>query len=375
MNLLFDLKAAQPMASEKRHGGGKYAEVLFKRMAERGIDFSCFYDSRKWLNPIVEETCVSCNIPLYDISTNSLASIVKENKITRVYSALPYELSKLDGCELFGTIHGLRDFETPADNIFYSYKCEGRELAYFLFKKLFPRLFFRRKYRKFKRLYIDSKMKLVTVSNHSKYSILVFFPQLNGCEIPVFYSPKTTPRSRIGTTNSEERYFLAVSGNRWTKNNLRAMVAFDRLVSKGYLQGMKMKVTGTVGNRFRYKIQNPDRFEFMGYVDDDKLEELYSAAFAFVYPSLNEGFGYPPLEAMKYGVPVIASPLSSITEVCGSAVLYFNPFSVEEIMNRMLMIVQQENHDEFSRKSLLRYEEISKLQEEDLDLLIDYITQ
>ena len=103
------------------------------------------------------------------------------------------------------------------------------------------------------------------------------------------------------------------------------------------------------------------------------MEKLYANALVFVYPSLNEGFGYPPLEAMKYGVPVIASPFSSIPEVCGGSVLYFNPFSVEEIMNRMLMIMDDNLHYEYSQKALLRYSEIKRKQDEDLNRLIDYI--
>ena len=379
MKLLFDLKATQPMAKNKRHGGGKYAEVIFYRMVKRGIKFSCFYDSTKWLNPQIEEMCSTFQIPLYDLNRMSLTEIVQVADITRLYSALPSTLASqlilLNGCEIIGTIHGLRDFETPADKIFYSYNCSYREIARFLFKKFMPKVFLGRRRKQFKKLYIDSKVNIVTVSMHSKFSILSYFPQLKDLKIPVFYSPNTSTRESIRKYSQNEKYFMAVSGNRWQKNNLRAVMAFDKLVSNGYFKDMRMKITGTLRTSFKYKIQNIDRFDFMEYVDDKQLEELYAAAYAFVYPSLNEGFGYPPLEAMKYGVPVIASPLSSITEVCGDAALYFNPFSVEEIMNRMLMIIQPELHDEYSRRSFTRYGIVKKKQEKDLDLLIDYITQ
>lgn len=89
-----------------------------------------------------------------------------------------------------------------------------------------------------------------------------------------------------------------MSGNRWEKNNLRAVMAFDRLVTDGRLpQDVKMIVTGIRDNIFKYRVKNPDRFVFLGYVDDDVLEQLYTDAYLFVYPSLNEGFGYPPIEA------------------------------------------------------------------------------
>lgn len=76
------------------------------------------------------------------------------------------------------------------------------------------------------------------------------------------------------------RYFLAVSGNRWEKNNLRAVMAFDRLVTDGRLpQDVKMIVTGIRDNIFKYRVKNPDRFVFLGYVDDDVLEQLYTDAY------------------------------------------------------------------------------------------------
>ena len=60
-------------------------------------------------------------------------------------------------------------------------------------------------------------------------------------------------------------------------------------------------------------------------VTDDVLAEAYAGARLFVYPSLNEGFGFPPLEAMSLGCPVLASQVSSIPEICGDAPFYFDP--------------------------------------------------
>ena len=134
-----------------------------------------------------------------------------------------------------------------------------------------------------------------------------------------------------------------------------------------------MKITGAKKDNYKYKLKNPDSFDFLGYVDEDELEKLYANAFVFVYPSLNEGFGYPPLEAMKYGVPVIASPLSSIPEVCGGSVIYFNPFSIEELMNRMMMIIDEQFHTVYSERGYNQYLLVEKRQKRDIDLLIDHI--
>lgn len=215
---------------------------------------------------------------------------------------------------------------------------------------------------------------MITVSEHSRFALLSFFPEMSDERIRVFYSPNTSRSKKMERKVNVYRYFLAVSGNRWEKNNLRAIIAFDCLVSDGRLpEDVKMIVTGTKGDNFKYHIQNPGHFKFPGYVDDDVLERLYSKAYLFVYPSLNEGFGYPPIEAMRYGVPVIASPLSSMAEVCGGGVLYFNPFCIEEIMNRKLMIMKPDIYREYSEKAIKQHNFIMERQIRDLDGIIDYI--
>lgn len=157
------------------------------------------------------------------------------------------------------------------------------------------------------------------------------------------------------------------------KNNLRAILAFDRLVSAGLMKNIKTIVTGCLPGMYEKHIKNHSSFEFMGYVDEKVLESMYANAYCFVYPSLNEGFGYPPLEAMRYGVPVIASPLSSISELLEGGALYFNPFQVEEIMSRMILISAPQRHLEYSKAGYEKYQEIKRRQDHDLNALINYI--
>lgn len=75
---------------------------------------------------------------------------------------------------------------------------------------------------------------------------------------------------------------------------------------------------------------------FPGLVDDEELIHLYNAAFIFVFPSLYEGFGLPPLESMRCGTPVVASNISSIPEVCGEEnAIYFDPYSATDIAEKI----------------------------------------
>ena len=75
-----------------------------------------------------------------------------------------------------------------------------------------------------------------------------------------------------------------------------------------------------------------------GYVADEDLPSLYSGAAFCVYPSLFEGFGLPPLEAMACGTPVITSNATSLPEICGDAPLYFDPSSAEDLKRAMLRL-------------------------------------
>lgn len=85
--------------------------------------------------------------------------------------------------------------------------------------------------------------------------------------------------------------------------------------------------------------------------DDHKLKELYSKASAFIYPSLYEGFGLPPLEAMASGCPVISSGTSSMPEVIGSAGEYFEPDNVESIIYAMEKVLfSKDRQEELIRK-------------------------
>lgn len=373
MKLLFDLIATQPNASGKRHGGGKYGEIILKRMIERGIIFSCFYNSHLWLNPEIKEVCKKNGIELFDIKEETLKDIVKEHGFKRIYSPLPGEIANINYCEVYGTIHGLRNFETPFDSYYYRYKHSLKDVLRHIRDKINYQYLKQKMRYKFMQKFLNDNLHFITVSEHSKYAILSYFPEMKDKNIPVFYSPNTSTNKTYETYKNSQKYYLLVSGNRWEKNDLRAIIAFDRLISNGLIKDMRMKITGAFQNNYKYKIKNPDYFDFLGYVEDEELENLYANAHVFVYPSLNEGFGYPPIEAMKYSIPVIASPFASIAEICSGGALFFNPLSIEEIMNRMMMILDDKTYKMYSQKSYSQYLKIKERQDKDLDMLIDYI--
>lgn len=91
----------------------------------------------------------------------------------------------------------------------------------------------------------------------------------------------------------------------------------------------------------------------IGFVDEIDLPYLYAGATAYIMPSLSEGFGLPPLEAMACGTPVISSNASAMPEILGPAALYFDPYNGKDIEKAIEKISSDEKlHDELSRKGI-----------------------
>jgi glycosyltransferase involved in cell wall biosynthesis len=98
-----------------------------------------------------------------------------------------------------------------------------------------------------------------------------------------------------------------------------------------------------------------DRVKFTGYITDDELKQYYVHADALVFPSIYEGFGLPPIEAMACGCPSIVSKAASIPEICDSATLYFDPFNPQDIASKIEMLVNDNNlRNDIVQKGLSR---------------------
>jgi glycosyltransferase involved in cell wall biosynthesis len=128
-------------------------------------------------------------------------------------------------------------------------------------------------------------------------------------------------------------YVLAVSSLNPSKNFGALVRAAEQLNNNGF----DLVVAGAANPKvFRRSQSSPShRIVYLGYVSEGELRALYESAACFVYPSLYEGFGLPPLEAMACGCPVIASHASSIPEVCGEAALYCDPRNPSDIADKI----------------------------------------
>ena len=384
MNLLINLTAVQPIHSAKFHGGGSYGEVIFWALVKRDAKFSCAYDSRKYLDPAILEACKQKDIPLFDITVQTPQEIIDANQIDTFYTPL-YSLEKkwaIDVKDFVFTWHGVRALEMQYSwaGVDFAKKFGQKFEALVRYRNSWKKYFYKPKYQALAARMAEGKARAITVSEHSRASIKAFFPELMDLDIPVFYSPMTEyePEGFLPPGVTAKKYFLLTSGARWEKNNLRAACAFDELVGMYESQGKpfdyKMVITGATNARaYLRHLKHKDRFVLLGYVENKELEFLHQNAYAFVFPSLNEGFGYPPVQSMRYGVPVAASGTTSIPEVCSDAVLYFDPYSVSEIKNRLIQLLDSRIYADYATRAPKRYAEVHARQVEDLEHAVDFI--
>jgi glycosyltransferase involved in cell wall biosynthesis len=109
------------------------------------------------------------------------------------------------------------------------------------------------------------------------------------------------------------------------------------------------------------------RHLFLTNVDELTLASLYRHAFVLIYPSLNEGFGYPPLESMSYATPVIAGASTSIPEICGDAAIYASPSSTSEMQARLLWLLQDDHAwQRYAERGRHRFEQVAGEQQKAL---------
>jgi glycosyltransferase involved in cell wall biosynthesis len=121
--------------------------------------------------------------------------------------------------------------------------------------------------------------------------------------------------------------FLLYPARAWPhKNHERLLEAFALL--RRERPALRLVLTGGGHSR-----QPPEGVEIRGQVSADELVSLYRRAAALVFPSLYEGFGQPPLEAMACGCPVASSNAASLPEVCGDAARYFDPSDVSQLVD------------------------------------------
>lgn len=199
---------------------------------------------------------------------------------------------------------------------------------------------FRTAYRALTPILLSRLKALMTVSQFSKGEISSFygFPENRIFVIPAAVSDAFTPAP---SAPDQPEYLLAVSSPSAHKNFNRMIQAFLSLRSH---EDVQLHIVGGGNDVFadpdlhRLALRDP-RIHFLGRLNDAELIAQYQGATAFVFPSLYEGFGIPPLEAQACGCPVLAANAASIPEVLQASALYFDPLDVSHMAAAMERIL------------------------------------
>lgn len=192
--------------------------------------------------------------------------------------------------------------------------------------------------------------KILVPSNYVKEDIANTF-KIRRDKILTTYEAADTdfasPRINLDKFGINKPFILYV-GNAYPHKNLeRMIIAFGKVVSE-YLLDYQLVIAGKKDS-FHKRLEETvleaglnQRVLFTDFVTDQQLSGLYKNASLYVFPSLSEGFGLPPLEAMLHGLPVASSNLTCMPEILGDAALYFDPKNVDEMAQVIVKLLTDE---------------------------------
>jgi glycosyltransferase involved in cell wall biosynthesis len=262
-------------------------------------------------------------------------------------------------------------FKIPNDALLWSptnigpARCENQMITlHDITDQLYPQ-WFDKKYVAWRRFILPKLLRrvrgIITVSNFSQETILEHFPQVRG-KVEVIYNGVRTnhfyPRGdreieRLRDQyNLQKPFVLSVGSLDPRKNSHRLIQAWKRLPA--HIQNeTDLVITGESAQKFVFNIDRTSykNVRFTGYVSDEQLPVLYSAAQLFVYPSLFEGFGLPVLEAMACGTPVITSNTTALKEIAADNALAVNPKEPDAIADAINKLLESRDlREQYRRK-------------------------
>ena len=187
---------------------------------------------------------------------------------------------------------------------------------------------------------------IITVSQRTKKDLIEHL-RIPEAKISVIHNGIDHSVLRPGSARAiEEPYILYVGSERPRKNLARLVEAFALL--KKEFPGLKLVKVGEPGRSREYRRSLMKKLDtlgvtgdviFINYASEEELAGYYSSAALLAYPSLYEGFGLPPLEAMACGCPVVASNNSSLPEVVGDAGILIDPYDVSGLARAMREVI------------------------------------
>lgn len=376
--LLYDLRLCQPYNNVAFHGGGEYGyRLLIELIKAKDLlsNLLIGFDYDINLPKIIRDEIDFLNIRTCNVNSSvKVIEFIELYDVKMVFSPIEdYELSELlpQRIKYVLTLHGTRALHMS--EFLYSkgflylnkYSLKGK-IYHFLVSNIgmisdyVSKRNFHNNYRKYYNLLKKANL-VITSSNYSKSALNWYFKREFDDIIEVIYPPKKITGINPDVNMYEKDYILMVSANRPEKNIKRVLEVIDELYSKNLLQ-LRTIVVGDYPAYLKEKLKNNKEFLFLDYVSTDKLESLYMNTSLFIFPSLDEGFGYPPLEALNYGKKVLVSHISSMPEILGESAFYLNPLDRESIAISILQSIDSPNKylDDYKKTSKRQMDDISK---------------
>ena len=213
---------------------------------------------------------------------------------------------------------------------------------------------FKVKYRSIMWVLARTARQIITVSEFSRMELAKYL-KINsnnfllipeGCEHILKFTPDHSIMERNGLS---QKPFILVIGSASPHKNINAVI---RVIQKLNENVIDLVIAGGDYAKVFKPVEETETKHIirLGYVNDSELRALYEHALFLIFPSLYEGFGLPPLEAMACGCPVLSSNRASLPEIYSQAALYFDPTSQEDIYNKIKEFMESSTLREYHRK-------------------------
>jgi len=212
------------------------------------------------------------------------------------------------------------------------------------------------------KLILDSE-RIITISHHSKNDLIRYY-RVPEQKIDVTYLGASKNYTKLDdqiVNSIKKKYnlnfpFVLSVGTLEPRKNIPSLIRAFALIRKK-IPELKLVIVGQKGwgyaNIFRMltDLNLVQDVIFLQYLPHEDLPAIYNAAALFVYPSLYEGFGLPPLEAMQCGIPVITSNTSSLPEIMGDSGIMVDPLDIDDLADKMSLLLT----DDQLRRENIRY--------------------
>ncbi len=339
-----NIKIGIDFRMSKHTGIGRYISGLVKALKSLDFPYNFVLFGRRDSEALIEGdnrfSFQEVNIPIYSISEQlNLPRIFRKENLDLLH--VPhYNIPVFYKGKIVVTVHDLsplkfiRFFDSPL-------------------KFVYSRFFMSAACRKANRI--------ISVSRYTKNDVVQNL-NVDSAKIDVIYEALDDAfvNGESVDPGTQWDYILYVGLVKPHKNILKLIKAFASLKKKERFE-YKLIIAGKPDKGYLKLINKEiraqglrDQVIIKTQVDDNILRGLYKKASLFVLPSLNEGFGLPILEALSFGVPVVASNVSSIPEVLGDAGLYFDPYDINDIAEKMKNALMDDSLSKITRERAAR---------------------